>query len=328
VAEDRLAAAAKRAEKPGVATYGDWQKLLANADVNAVVIATPNLLAPEMLLAAIQAGKHVLCEKPAGISPAEAEEMRRAADAAKTVVMFGMQYRHNPKQRKVRELIDAGPHRRAAVHRAELLARRLEPQPQRLAPTPTPSSPTASRATGGSPTPPRAGRSTSSPATTSTCSTGSPGHLPTAVAGDGGIAVYHDGRDTWDHASVTLTYPGGVRAVHTLSLFGPGRADVTVMGEEGSIEMVGDAFRLTQSKRRGVAGAAAAAAAAASARRTSSSSRRRKPAARPTRRARAVRRLRRVREDRQEARRRRRPRRGGLAHVLARRTRRRRSGPR
>ena len=71
---------------------------LANPDVNAVVIATPNLLHREMLLAALQAGKHVLCEKPIGVSFADADEMRRAAGAAKTTVMFGMQYRNNPRQ--------------------------------------------------------------------------------------------------------------------------------------------------------------------------------------------------------------------------------------
>src|SRR5688500_14116433 len=107
VAEDRLGAAANRAGKK-VATYADYQKLLANPDVNAVVIATPNLLHREMLLAALQAGKHVLCEKPAGVSLADVAEIERAAGAAKTVVMFGMQYRHNARQQKVRELIDAG----------------------------------------------------------------------------------------------------------------------------------------------------------------------------------------------------------------------------
>src|SRR5687767_12863336 len=50
VVEDRLQAAAKRAGKT-VATYDDYQKLLANPDVNAVVIATPNLVHREQLLA-------------------------------------------------------------------------------------------------------------------------------------------------------------------------------------------------------------------------------------------------------------------------------------
>ena len=72
VSEERLGSAAARAGKDGKppATYDDYQKLLGSPDVDAVVIATPNLLHREMFLAAVQSGKHVLCEKPAGASPA------------------------------------------------------------------------------------------------------------------------------------------------------------------------------------------------------------------------------------------------------------------
>ena len=61
-----------------------------------------------MLQAALQAGKHVLCEKPTGVSPADAAAMKHAADGAKTVVMFGMQYRNNLKERKIFELLSEG----------------------------------------------------------------------------------------------------------------------------------------------------------------------------------------------------------------------------
>src|SRR6478736_2578191 len=107
VAEARLQSAASKIGRP-VATYSDYQKLLANADLNAVVIAVPNLLHREMLQAALQAGKHVLCEKPTGVSPADAAAMKHAADGAKTVVMFGMQYRNNLKERKIFELLAEG----------------------------------------------------------------------------------------------------------------------------------------------------------------------------------------------------------------------------
>src|SRR5690349_7577843 len=81
VASDRMQAAAADAGEP-VATYPDYQKLLADPNVNAVVIATPNLLHKEMLLATLQAVKHVLCEKPAGVSPEDAAAMRRAVESA------------------------------------------------------------------------------------------------------------------------------------------------------------------------------------------------------------------------------------------------------
>src|SRR5690348_13351723 len=67
VSEDRLAAGASRAGL-GVKTYTDYQKLLGNPDVNAVVIATPTFLHREMVLAALGAGKHVLCESPVGVN--------------------------------------------------------------------------------------------------------------------------------------------------------------------------------------------------------------------------------------------------------------------
>jgi predicted dehydrogenase len=249
VAEDRLQGAAKRARKQ-VETYSDYQKLLANPDVNAVVIATPNLQHKEMLAAALQAGKHVLCEKPAGISFNDAAAMQQATNAAKRVVMFGMQYRHTPKQAKIRELIEAGKIGKPkyivqACSRGDWnLSKDVwayadpklfngEARNWRF----------SHAASGGT-------------LNEFSCHyfdllhwfAGSP--APSAVSGDGGIAVYTDGRDTWDHASVTLTYPNGVKAVHTLSLFGTGRGDVTVMGEEGSIAMVGEQFQLISAPRK------------------------------------------------------------------------------
>src|SRR5205085_11793630 len=76
------------------------------------------------------------------------------------------------------------------------------------------------------------------------------GALPQRIACDGGISVYHDGRDTWDHATVTLTYPDDVVAVHTLCLFGPGRNDLQVIGDEGSIETKGEVLQLTSRGKR------------------------------------------------------------------------------
>jgi predicted dehydrogenase len=254
VVESRLNNAAKRANrgagKPAVATYGDYQKLLADADVDAVVIATPNLLHREMLLAALQAGKHVLCEKPAGVSFADATDMQRAAEAAKTVVMFGMQYRHNPKQRKVRELIDAGKigKPRYIVQNCSRGDWNLSKDVWEYADP---------KLAGGKPRNWRFSHAASGGTLNEfSCHYFDLLHwfagagAPTAVSATGGISLYKDGRDTWDHASVTLTYPGDVTAVHTLSLFGTGRGDITVMGEEGSIVQIGDTFQLVSAPRK------------------------------------------------------------------------------
>ena len=250
VDEHRLSVAASNAEGPHT-THSDYQKLLADPNVNAVVIATPNLFHREMLLATLQAGKHVLCEKPAGATPSDAAVMKQAADSAKTIVMFGMQYRHNPRQQQIHKLIEEGKigKPRLIVQNCSRGDWNLSPQVWRY-------------------TDPKLGGKPMNWRFSHTASGGTlnefschyfdllhwmAGALPQQISGDGGIAVYKDGRDTWDHASVTLTYPDDVVAVHTLCLFGPGRSDVTVNGDEGSIELIGPNLRVHTHSKKGAA---------------------------------------------------------------------------
>ena len=66
---DRLDKAATAAAKDNPATTNDWRKVLERKDVDVVFIATPPYLHSEMAAAALQAGKHVYCEKPIGDHP-------------------------------------------------------------------------------------------------------------------------------------------------------------------------------------------------------------------------------------------------------------------
>jgi predicted dehydrogenase len=248
VSQERLSTAAAKVPHP-TATYTDYQKLLADPNVNAVVIAVPNLLHREILLAAIQSGKPILCEKPAGSTPSDATAIKQMVDSARQLIMFGMQYRNNPKARKIAELIEAGD-----VGRPKYIVQNCSRGDWNLSPNVWRYS---DPKLGGKPMNWRFSHAASG----GTLNEFSchyldllhwyAGGLPERVSGDGGIAVYKDGRDTWDHASVTMKYPNGVTAVHTLSMFGPGRNDVVVMGDEGSIEQVGETFRLTRSAKRG-----------------------------------------------------------------------------
>ncbi len=90
---DRLDKAASAAARDNPSTYSDWRRVIDNKDINAVFIATPPHLHAEMAIAALQAGKHVYCEKPIGITAAQVRDLVRAARQAKTVFVPGQQQR-------------------------------------------------------------------------------------------------------------------------------------------------------------------------------------------------------------------------------------------
>jgi predicted dehydrogenase len=88
--------------------HRDWRDLIADAEVDAVYISTPVYLHAEQTIAAAEAGKHVLCEKPMAMNPAECDRMIAACQA--NGVKLGIAYyRHfYPVVFRIRELIAAG----------------------------------------------------------------------------------------------------------------------------------------------------------------------------------------------------------------------------
>src|ERR1041385_8945844 len=73
----------KASRDTGIGTTStNYEEIVKRDDVHAVIIATPNFTHGLIALAAIAAGKHVLCEKPIAMSYAEAKQMADAADAA------------------------------------------------------------------------------------------------------------------------------------------------------------------------------------------------------------------------------------------------------
>jgi xylose dehydrogenase (NAD/NADP) len=85
-----------------------YQALLDDASIDAVYIPLPNTEHVPWTLAAIAAGKHVLCEKPIALDPADVDRIATAAAAARVVVEEGFMYRHEPLTARVIELIDSG----------------------------------------------------------------------------------------------------------------------------------------------------------------------------------------------------------------------------
>ncbi len=90
---DRLDKAATAAARDNPATEADWRRAIDRKDVDAVFIATPPYLHSEMAIAAIQAGKHVYCEKPLGITPAQVRALLEAARGSNKVFVAGQQLR-------------------------------------------------------------------------------------------------------------------------------------------------------------------------------------------------------------------------------------------
>lgn len=108
IASLHLDHATAMAAKMGCEASDSWQKAVGRADVDAVVVCTPPHVHAEISLAALQAGKHVLCEKPMTRTAGEAEQMVTAAKSAGRVLKCGFNHRHHPAVREARRLVDAG----------------------------------------------------------------------------------------------------------------------------------------------------------------------------------------------------------------------------
>ncbi len=88
--------------------YGSYDELLADPEVEAVYIPLPNSLHCEWSVKALNAKKHVLCEKPLAVSEAQAKEMFRAAEENGVWLMEAFAYLHSPFVHAVKAELDAG----------------------------------------------------------------------------------------------------------------------------------------------------------------------------------------------------------------------------
>ncbi len=88
--------------------YDSYADLVIDPEIDAVYIPLPNHLHRPWTLAALAAGKPVLCEKPLACSAAEADEMSRAAAAAGLPLMEALMYRFHPRSRRIRQMVRDG----------------------------------------------------------------------------------------------------------------------------------------------------------------------------------------------------------------------------
>jgi predicted dehydrogenase len=109
VASREAARAEAYARQWGIArAHGSYEALLEDPDVEAIYISLPNLLHTEWSIRALEAGKHVLCEKPMSRRAADVEEAFDAAERSDRLLMEAFMYRHHPQTRKLVELVHDG----------------------------------------------------------------------------------------------------------------------------------------------------------------------------------------------------------------------------
>jgi predicted dehydrogenase len=122
---DKTRRVAAELSVPGA--YGDWRELLERERPDVVAIATPVVLHHPMMLAALAAGAHVLCEKPTAMDRVQAAEMRDAARAAGRVAGINHEFRFLPARARALELVREGgigrPRRGEILGRYPLWAR-------------------------------------------------------------------------------------------------------------------------------------------------------------------------------------------------------------
>ena len=88
--------------------YGSYGALLADPEIDVIYNPLPNHLHPEWTIKAVEAGKHVLCEKPLALTVEEVDAMQTAAREHGRVVAEAFMYRHHPQTLRVQELVKSG----------------------------------------------------------------------------------------------------------------------------------------------------------------------------------------------------------------------------
>ena len=125
--------AARFAADFGLAAFGSYEDLLGSDTVDAVYVPLPVSLHTDWTIAALRAGKHVLCEKPFAMTAADAARCFDAAAAADRMVAEALMYRHHPQTAMVRRLLADGTIGELAYLRAALTVS-VEPDDIRRSP--------------------------------------------------------------------------------------------------------------------------------------------------------------------------------------------------
>ncbi len=110
IASRNIETAQAAANKLGIAkAYGSYEELLADPDIDAIYNPLPNHLHVAWSIKALEAGKHVLCEKPIGLTSAEGQQLVEAGQRyPKLKLMEAFMYRHHPQWQRARQIVREG----------------------------------------------------------------------------------------------------------------------------------------------------------------------------------------------------------------------------
>jgi predicted dehydrogenase len=213
--------------------YKDYREVLARKDIEAVIIATPLYMHHPVTKDALDAGKHVFCEKSLVFTPQEIHALRRQAnDRPRQILQTGLQRRYSKFYQTAKQMVEKGmigqvTHVYAQWHRKSL--------PKTWVPPAW-----------------RAFRKYSGGLTAELASHQIDvadwmiGAHPEFVTGVGGLDVYKDGRDVYDNIQLIFRYPGGQKLMYSsictnnhLAMFGSSRTEFgeMIMGTDGTIHI-------------------------------------------------------------------------------------------
>jgi predicted dehydrogenase len=219
---------------PGATQVDDYRRILDDKEIAGVIVATPTHLHRDIVIEALQAGKHVYCEAPLAHTIEDARTIARAAKAATNQhFQAGLQLRADKHRHFVLEFIRSGASGRPVMARAQSLRKQSWRQP---APTPAREAEMNWRLDSGL----SLGLIGETGIQQVDASAWIHNARPIAVSGYGSIMHWRDGREVPDTSQVIFEYPGGLRLVHASSLANSFEGETEVYhGTEGTIMFIG-----------------------------------------------------------------------------------------
>jgi predicted dehydrogenase len=218
---------------PNATAFSDYKQMLDKKEIEAIFVATPSHQHKDIVLAALQAGKHVYCEAPMAITVEESKAIAKASVADKQIFQVGQQLRANPLRKHVNGFVKSGAvgdvvEARGQWHKRQSW-KRAAPTPEREAELNWKISSKTS-----------AGLMGEVGLHQLDVMTWYMGALPVAVTGFGGTMAWKDGRDVADTVQCIVEYPNGARFIYdaTLGNSFDGAYEV-IQGAESAILMRG-----------------------------------------------------------------------------------------